>query len=500
MKNKKVCIAISLFLALGLTACSQTSSSNPSSLSGHETASAASAVLNDKTSATEGSSAEGSSAEGIVPRVTGEEYYRNTETDIAYEAEADSFRMAEGAKSLTTDAAALEGEAYGEAVTNDAPTVPAEEPAAEPIAPDISGSEGDIIEISEPVPSIDPQPGLLTAGEWNDNNNWGFFTNLVNTGTIQFPCYGLEPRYRTKVELKNAEGQAVVNANVSLMDNGKVLWTAVTDKNGVAYLFAENSRQGTDIHVACGDTTKDYSLATDQVEPVVSDSDPQQQGTATFQDASIGLVFDESGKTYPKTDIMFIVDATGSMSDEMLFLQTEFTAISEEVGDDNTRFSVNFYRDKGDEYITKCYDFTSDVKGLQEKLNGESAYGGGDTPEAVAEILDETINKSNWDEESVKLAFLIYDAPPHNGTEQSLQQSIKNAAEKGIHLIPVVSSGSERDTELFGRAAAIMTNGTYVFLTDDSGIGGSHMEPIIGSYDVEKLYDIVVRIIKDYKQ
>ena len=120
--------------------------------------------------------------------------------------------------------------------------------------------------------------------------------------------------------------------------------------------------------------------------------------------------------------------------------------------------------------------------------------------EAVAEILDETINKSNWDEESVKLAFLIYDAPPHNGTEQSLQQSIKNAAEKGIHLIPVVSSGSERDTELFGRAAAIMTNGTYVFLTDDSGIGGSHMEPIIGSYDVEKLYDIVVRIIKDYKQ
>ena len=45
-----------------------------------------------------------------------------------------------------------------------------------------------------------------------------------------------------------------------------------------------------------------------------------------------------------------------------------------------------------------------------------------------------------------------------------------------------------------------MTGGTYIFLTDDSGIGYSHLEPIIGEYKVEKLYDIIIRTINEYKQ
>ena len=66
-------------------------------------------------------------------------------------------------------------------------------------------------------------------------------------------------------------------------------------------------------------------------------------------------------------------------------------------------------------------------------------------------------------------------------------------------LVPVVASNAERGTELFGRAAAIMTGGTYVFLTDDSGIGDSHLEPIVGSYEVELLQDLIVRVIEEYR-
>ena len=62
--------------------------------------------------------------------------------------------------------------------------------------------------------------------------------------------------------------------------------------------------------------------------------------------------------------------------------------------------------------------------------------------------------------------------------------------------MPVVASNAERETELFGRALAIMTNSNYVFLTDDSGIGDSHLEPIIGDYKVELLHDIIVRNIR----
>lgn len=97
---------------------------------------------------------------------------------------------------------------------------------------------------------------------------------------------------------------------------------------------------------------------------------------------------------------------------------------------------------------------------------------------------------------------MIFDAPPHTDDESvdKLNKAISIASEKGIHIVPVVSSNSNRTTELFGRTLAIATNGTYVFLTDDSGVGDSHLEPIIGDYEVEKLHDIIVRVINDYSQ
>lgn len=48
-----------------------------------------------------------------------------------------------------------------------------------------------------------------------------------------------------------------------------------------------------------------------------------------------------------------------------------------------------------------------------------------------------------------------------------------------------------------GCAVRNMTNSNYVFLTDDSGVGDSHLEPIIGSYDVELLHDIIVDNINE---
>ena len=77
---------------------------------------------------------------------------------------------------------------------------------------------------------------------------------------------------------------------------------------------------------------------------------------------------------------------------------------------------------------------------------------------------------------------------------------MKAASAQGIRVIPVVSSNTERETELFGRGLAIFTGGTYVFLTDDSGIGDSHLEPVIGHYEVESLYSLIIRLIEEYRQ
>lgn len=344
--------------------------------------------------------------------------------------------------------------------------------------------ESEIVEI--------PEAGQLTAGEWNDNDNWGFFTNLVNSKKITFPSFGIDPRYRTAVTIKNEDGTALVNALARLIDaDGKVLWSGVTDKKGQVYLFASNESEAVSVEIESGGKKQSFEL---------NASGNNTQGENQTAANELEATFNGENKLHKKTDIMFIVDATGSMSDEMMFLQSEFTAITKEIGTDNTRYSVNFYRDEGDKYVTKCYDFTDDISDLQQKLNSERADGGGDTPEAVAEILQETMTKSSWDDDSVKLAFMIFDAPPHNGKEEMILSAVKTAAEKGIRIIPVVSSNSERDTELFARALSITTGGTYVFLTDDSGIGDSHLEPIIGDYEVEKLYDIIIRVINDYKQ
>ena len=42
------------------------------------------------------------------------------------------------------------------------------------------------------------------------------------------------------------------------------------------------------------------------------------------------------------------------------------------------------------------------------------------------------------------------------------------------------------------------SGGTYVFLTDHSGVGNPHLEPTIGPYDVEKLNSLLVRLIDNY--
>ena len=360
---------------------------------------------------------------------------------------------------------------------------------AAPAAPPAPGGESDDVVLPGTVPQIPAEPLKLTAAEWKDNDNWPFFINLVNNETIAFPSFGLDPRNRLEVRVQKEDGSPLANEIVTLADTeGNPLWKCRSDKKGVAYVFWAEGQ--TPDRVICGTADAPVQIP----EPA---GDPQ--GNARLRPAeSVTLTLDADLRAQAGMQIMFIVDTTGSMGDEIAYLQKDFSAIAERVGSEGVHWSVNFYRDQEDEYVTRTNGFSSDVAELQAKINAEYADGGGDTPEAVAEILTAClIDQTEWEENTVKLAFLIFDAPPHDGKEAALEAAVRAAAEKGIHLIPVVASNAERDTELFGRAIAILTGGTYVFLTDDSGIGDSHLEPIVGSYEVELLQDLIVRIIDE---
>ena len=134
----------------------------------------------------------------------------------------------------------------------------------------------------------------------------------------------------------------------------------------------------------------------------------------------------------------------------------------------------------------------------------ENAEGGGDWPEAVHTALDNAVSGHQWREDALKLCFFVLDAPPHTeselqGVNKSVTDSLTNAQELGIRIIPVSCSGGDQETEYILRSFAAITGGTFIFLTDDSGVGESHLEPIIGNYTVESLHDIIVRLIKNYE-
>ena len=201
-------------------------------------------------------------------------------------------------------------------------------------------------------------------------------------------------------------------------------------------------------------------------------------------------------------DVMFTVDATGSMADEINYLKAELENIITRLDSSisKKRLGLLFYRDVGDDYVTKSFEFTSDIKKVKENLLLQDANGGGDYEEAVEKALKESLMMSWSATSDTKLMFLLLDAPPHLNQENvhTIKEQIKKAKELGVKIIPVVASGADKNVEYLMRYFSVYTNGTYVFLTDDSGIGNKHLKPSAKDYKVEKLNDLIVRLINKY--
>ena len=216
------------------------------------------------------------------------------------------------------------------------------------------------------------------------------------------------------------------------------------------------------------------------------------------------ITLENSAAAQSVLDLMFVIDTTGSMGDELRYLKEEILDVIGKISDNNPDYTINlallFYRDIGDEYVTRYFDFTTDIAQQQRNLSRQSANGGGDYPEAVDRALWEALGK-NWSGGyATRLIFHVCDAPPHDKQENAALffNSVKEAARKGIRIIPVASSGINLAAEYLLRQEALMTGGTYIFLTDDSGIGYSHLPPTVGEYTVEYLNACMVRVVNEY--
>jgi hypothetical protein len=207
----------------------------------------------------------------------------------------------------------------------------------------------------------------------------------------------------------------------------------------------------------------------------------------------------------PAVDIVFVVDATGSMRDEIDYLKAELEDVIQQVKDTlpGTDLSLGsvFYRDQGEEYVTRKTPLSSVISRTTDFIQQQEAQGGGDNPEAVEEALKVAVEEMNWrPEATARLMFVVLDAPPHQSPEilATLERVTLQAAAKGIRIVPIACSGIDKSTEYLMRSLALATNGTYTFLTDDSGVGYSHIEPTTDSYDVEKLNGLLARVIYQF--
>jgi hypothetical protein len=203
-------------------------------------------------------------------------------------------------------------------------------------------------------------------------------------------------------------------------------------------------------------------------------------------------------------DIAFIVDATGSMLDEINYLKADLNNIISGIKDSIQNIDLNigavFYRDYGEKFSSKFDEMTNDYDRIKTFIKSVAA-GGGKGISAVQIGLNTAINKLKWRDNSVsKVIFLILDAAPNNDikTIDSIMMLTKSAAKKGIRIVPVTCSDIDKSGEFLMRAIALLTNGTYSFLTDDSKIGNKHIKPTTDKYEVETLNALIKRLIKQY--
>ncbi|MFN4081343.1 MAG: carboxypeptidase regulatory-like domain-containing protein [Saprospiraceae bacterium] len=348
--------------------------------------------------------------------------------------------------------------------------------------------------------SVSPAPraGLLTAGEWNDLHNWGrHWVDLLADGeTDQWQkLYGFYPRFRYAVRLSTESGHPVVDAPLALRDaDGTILWESRTDNAGRAELW----------YALYDPERKEASALT-----LTHTRDGVARPLGQVKDFAGGYVnefrIDAPCRTPQSADIVWVVDATGSMGDEIEYLKTELLDVIGRVRRQNRdldlRMGTVFYRDIGDEYLTRSSKLTHRIAETVDFIRKQSAGGGGDTPEAVHSALEEAIYRQPWRDEAVaRICFLVLDASPHTEPEvlERLRKTIREAARKGIRIVPLSASGVQKDTEFLMKFFGLATNGTYLFLTDHSGIGGKHLAPTADEYKVEALNDLLVRLISEY--
>ena len=335
---------------------------------------------------------------------------------------------------------------------------------------------------------MQPQPDLK-AGEVDDNQRWSEYLQFTKD-------YEGPPVHRTNladrriITVLDRDGNPVPNAIVTVSDNGKKLTEYLTYADGRTLIFPEALTAGESgqlsINVERDGFTKNTSIF------------PEKNATHTLTlDGKMTY-----GMSVP-LDVLFLLDSTGSMDDEIQQIKVTLASIAKRVSNlpanPDLRFGMVSYRDRDDTYVTRLHDFDRNVERFQQTIRGVRADGGNDYPESLNQALHEAVNDASWRENAIRLIFLIADAPPHLDypQDEDYAADMVRAREKGIKIFSVASSGLDDQGEYIFRQIAQQTMGNFLFILYQSAPQGELGTPhSVEQFTVNNLDGLIVRLIE----
>lgn len=452
--------------------------------------------------------AAGAAAEGEIDRAD------SSDSDISAQGEPSPAATAPLAPAADAAEEAVEEESFAADAAEETMEEPAEEMAgvadgeADPGSDESFAAEGDSDSIvgddslpeggaSAPAPAPRSQgaPAPLKAGEIDDNADFvAYLDYLASFQGSRVRFADVSERYF--ITVLGDEQQPLMDAEVRIFDEqGQELFMGRTYAGGTT-LFLPGVRdvspnvQRFEVVAEYGNSRTETILERydqERVELALSAATPSRE---------------------LQLDLLFLLDTTGSMGDELARIQDTIDSIAQRIDSFQPRPDVRFglvaYRDEGDAYVTRDYDFTADVGDFRAELATYEADGGGDTPEALDEGLHNAIHDLQWRDNAVRLIFLVADAGPQTSRDLGYNylSDAQQAVAQGIKLYPIAASNTDSDAEYVFRQLAQQTLASFIFLTyqpgESSGAPGESTELAAGeqAYTVERLDDLIVQLVE----
>ncbi|MBW2731702.1 MAG: VWA domain-containing protein [Deltaproteobacteria bacterium] len=344
---------------------------------------------------------------------------------------------------------------------------------------------------TRPRPPVLPRPRtrLLTAASVGDADRYHNYLNYLSRHARERNVTGLQTNRRLRIRVLDTAGRPINNAKIQVQvaQGQEIVGHSHADGRWAFFPSLVNAPSGSaTLSVSAGQRTVRARVSL------------PHQGDA--QQLTVRLPVNA---IRPKAlDLAFVIDVTGSMSDELRYVNGEIADITRRirlaVPNTDIRVSGVFYRDRSDARPLEILRFTRDVRGFGRAMTRIRASGGGDYPEDMAAGLHLAMRSLDWRRGNVVRAMiLIADAPPkrYRDASYSCRHALLEASQRGIRILPVAASGANRTVEYLFRAMGVATSTPYVYLTDDSGVGNAHMEADTDRVGVERFNDLLTRLV-----